>query len=405
MIGVNLDDVKDPVGRVVSITTEATIDTIAGLTPATITVPPADLSSSAGLTVEAGTGANTFTYDGLGPSVPMVLRTGPGNDTANILASSPGGPVSLQAQGGNDIVNVSDAGTAQSVLAPITLDGGGGSTKLDLDDSADTAKRSVLVTPASVTGLAPAAINYEHLAQLQVASGAPHADFTVIPSATTTDVLIGGGSAPRAAPGNVLTMELAGSVGAALNRVSTSQGIQGSWTFANRAAVEFSRFDVLSPTVPSVGGGGGPAGGGAGGGAGPPDVEHLTQAHRAWRAGSSLARFSAVRRPPRGTRFAFTLSQAASVRLSFAQLLPGRRIGRRCVAPTPSARHRSACTRPLVRGALTGAGRAGANTVSFQGRLSPARRLARGSYTVTVIATNAAGQHSSPRTLAFTILG
>ena len=47
---------------------------------------------------------------------------------------------------------------------------------------------------------------------------------------------------------------------------------------------------------------------------------------------------------------------------------------------------------------------AGANRVSFDGRLSRAKRLKRGRYTVTISATDGAGRRSHPVTLVFTIV-
>ena len=58
----------------------------------------------------------------------------------------------------------------------------------------------------------------------------------------------------------------------------------------------------------------------------------------------------------------------------------------------------------LVRGTLTGAARAGANTVAFQGSISRLRRLAPGSYVVTVTATNASGRSSAAHRLSFTVV-
>jgi hypothetical protein len=46
----------------------------------------------------------------------------------------------------------------------------------------------------------------------------------------------------------------------------------------------------------------------------------------------------------------------------------------------------------------------GTNTVTFQGRLSSAKTLKPGRYTVTATATGAAGQRSKPSSLSFTIV-
>ena len=50
------------------------------------------------------------------------------------------------------------------------------------------------------------------------------------------------------------------------------------------------------------------------------------------------------------------------------------------------------------------AGRAGANKLFFQGRISRARTLKPGVYTLAVMAINAAGQRSNPHELTFTVV-
>ncbi|MGH2891286.1 MAG: hypothetical protein ACRDNJ_16850, partial [Solirubrobacteraceae bacterium] len=110
------------------------------------------------------------------------------------------------------------------------------------------------------------------------------------------------------------------------------------------------------------------------------------------------------RRPPLGTVFSFTLDQQATVSLTFTQRQTGRRVKGRCVAQTHRDRHARACTRTLRRGTLTLRGHPGADRLSFQGRLSRARRLAPGRYAVQFTATNAAHQRSASKRLSFTIV-
>ncbi len=131
-----------------------------------------------------------------------------------------------------------------------------------------------------------------------------------------------------------------------------------------------------------------------------PSLSAAGQSHRVWRAGSKLASIS--KRLPVGTVFTFTLDQSAAVSLRFTQSVPGRRVNGRCVAPRPSNRHKKSCKRTVTRGVLALPAHAGANKVSFQGRISSSRKLAPGSYTLQITASNAAG-HSQARTLRFTI--
>jgi hypothetical protein len=134
-----------------------------------------------------------------------------------------------------------------------------------------------------------------------------------------------------------------------------------------------------------------------------PQLSHVGQSHNRWRAGSRLASL-ARRRAPVGTSFVLTLNTAATVRLTFTRAAEGRRVHGRCVARSRRNRLARHCSREVAAGALVFAGaHAGVNRIAFQGHLSRRSRLLPGRYTVTVVASNAAGR-SSPARLAFTIV-
>lgn len=142
-----------------------------------------------------------------------------------------------------------------------------------------------------------------------------------------------------------------------------------------------------------------------GGGPGPvvghlaPLVSGLHQSAHKWREhGPKKARH----KPPRGTKFTFTLNQAATVTLSFAQTPVGRLSGGRCVALRKSNRHHRSCLRTLFKGKFTVNGRIGGNVVVFGGKVG--RKLLKpGRYTLTVTAT-ANGVTSTRKTISFTIV-
>ena len=137
----------------------------------------------------------------------------------------------------------------------------------------------------------------------------------------------------------------------------------------------------------------------------PPTITAAGQSHSRWRTGSALARISrGPARPPVGTTFTVSLDQTATLSFAFAQQLPGRKAGGRCVAQTRSNRTKRRCTRSVARGTLSLAAHAGTNKVAFQGRLTRARKLGAGTYTVLVSATNSARLHSATRRLSFTIV-
>jgi hypothetical protein len=135
----------------------------------------------------------------------------------------------------------------------------------------------------------------------------------------------------------------------------------------------------------------------------PPSIANVAESHRSWREGRKLAH-SSTTSPPIGTTFSFSLNERASVSFMFTQQVGGRKVKGKCVAPTPSNTRMPACKRVVTAGTLSFAAHAGANKVSFQGRISRSKVLKPGAYALLITATNAARQHASPRRLSFTIV-
>jgi hypothetical protein len=141
---------------------------------------------------------------------------------------------------------------------------------------------------------------------------------------------------------------------------------------------------------------------------GAPKLSNLTASALRWREGNRLAQISASkgkrrRRPPIGTTFSFTLDRTAHVTFKFTHAVPGRRVGRRCDVPTRKNRHKRACRRTVVAGALAFSAHAGRNRVRFRGLIARGKRLPPGSYTVLVTAS-ASGKRSRTAMLSFTIV-
>jgi N-acetylneuraminic acid mutarotase len=135
----------------------------------------------------------------------------------------------------------------------------------------------------------------------------------------------------------------------------------------------------------------------------PPTVTNASETNAVWRRGNRLAQIGR-RKPPVGTTFSFALNEQASVSFTFTQQAGGRRVKGKCVAQTKANRRKHSCKRTLTRGTLTFSGRPGTNKVAFQGRISRSNKLRLGAYTLTITASNAAGQRSSPKWLTFTIV-
>jgi hypothetical protein len=110
-----------------------------------------------------------------------------------------------------------------------------------------------------------------------------------------------------------------------------------------------------------------------------------------------------VAKVARGTTFKFQLSEAGSVAITIARQLPGKRSGKRCVAPTKKLRKKKSCKRYKTVGTLKRTGVAGANMVAFSGRLAK-RALALGRYRATIVATDAAGNKSVAKTASFRLV-
>lgn len=125
----------------------------------------------------------------------------------------------------------------------------------------------------------------------------------------------------------------------------------------------------------------------------PPVVSNVKVTPRKWELGSQLPKISAV-----GSKISWQLSEQASTRLTFQKKLKGRRVGKSCLKETAANVSKPRCNRFQNAGTLTQNGKAGANTLSFQGRLTGSKTLAPGSYRVSAQARDAAGQLSKTST-------
>jgi hypothetical protein len=104
-----------------------------------------------------------------------------------------------------------------------------------------------------------------------------------------------------------------------------------------------------------------------------------------------------------GTHVSFRLTEAASMRFSVVKDLPGRKVGRRCVAPSRSNRHKVRCTRTVGVGSFALVGHPGANSFRFTGRVR-GRKLAPTKYRLVETAKDAAGNVSLPQSRSFAIV-
>ncbi len=145
----------------------------------------------------------------------------------------------------------------------------------------------------------------------------------------------------------------------------------------------------------------------------PPVIGRFELTHKRFAVGARPTAISAARKakqkkpkqPVRGTSFNFTLSEAASVHIAITQTVAGHRAsaGKSCAVARRGQKHN--CSRTLILLTLVRAhGGAGANAIAFSGRFGKSR-LAKGAYTATITATDAANNRSAPRSAAFTVTG
>jgi acrosin len=224
-MALTVDDSADGTAR----TANLGAGVLAGLAPAAISY--SNLSS---LTVDGGTGGNSFTVSGT--PAPTTLNTGTGNDTVTVQATSQ--TLAVNGESGSDTVTVGNAGSVQNMTAAVTVTNTAGATALTVDDSADGTARSATLGAASLTGLAPAAINYASLSSLTVNGGTGGNTFTITgtPAATTLNSGTGNDTVTVQATSQALTVDgTNGSDTVTVGNAHSVQGINGAVTITNTA--------------------------------------------------------------------------------------------------------------------------------------------------------------------------
>lgn len=203
--------------------------------------------------------------------------------------------------------------------------------------------------------------------------------------AGTTTLTCALGTLPSGATATINVSAKLGSVGTATDIANAAAPATDPTLANNQVSILAS---VLAPIAPVA----------------VPTLTAVSQKHSTWRAGGKLATIGRARhKVPVGTAFSFTLNTPAQVSFTFTQSLTGRKGKGKCVASTRKNRRAHSCKRTVTIGVLSFSGRGGANTVSFQGRLSKSRKLRPGRYMVQIVASDSAG-HSATQRLSFTVV-
>jgi virginiamycin B lyase len=189
-----------------------------------------------------------------------------------------------------------------------------------------------------------------------------------------------------------------GGLGANAGPRYIAPGPSNTLWFTEQTANKIGRITGI---VEPGGGGGGGGGGQVGGDTTVPAVTRARVSPRKVVVGPKRTPVRLVRRT--GATISFTLSEQAAVSLRIEQVLRGRRVGRRCVRPTPSLGKKRRCTRYKRAGTLERSGRQGRNAVRFTGRIGK-RALRRGRHRLTITARDPAGNRSKAKRTSFRIV-
>jgi hypothetical protein len=111
------------------------------------------------------------------------------------------------------------------------------------------------------------------------------------------------------------------------------------------------------------------------------------------------------KKAPAGTTLSYALSEIATVSIGIEKATAGRKSGGVCVKPTSKLKKAKAkkCTRYVVINTLTRLQLAGANKVSFSGRIDKTK-LKPGKYRFSITGKDAKGNVSAPVKKSFTIV-
>ncbi len=339
-----------------------------------------------------------------------------GQGGAGAEADGGGGGGGIFGGGGGGAGEFSNAGTPQN---PVLANGGGG--------GGGGGSSGVVLGAMGVSGfsLLPTAVEAQPAVTFSWTPPPPAVITTAASAVTATTATLNGTINPNAwqptgcsfsispAPSGVSTFPCAqqlavGGTPAAVSATALGLTPDTTYTVALTAVTvqgssSGGTVTFTTPTQPN--GSASSAGGNKAG----PVISALTLSPRRFRGGTHAATIAkhAHKRAPTGTTISFTLSQPATVTLTFQRAQPGMSSGTRCLAPPRMGRHGRHCTRyTTVHGSVSiAAAPAGGDHISFDGLLAGGAKLAPGSYRVVLSASDANGTTAAAQHPAFTLLG
>jgi hypothetical protein len=336
---------------------------------------------------------DVFSVQRAGPPGTFAIKHGGTVVTTAVLTE-----VRVYGSADADTLTVDAAGGP--VTPRTTFAAAGGDDALVVDDSSRSAAERYVIDPAAVLRSNAGEVGFDSATErVQVRGGSGADTFDATPSPDTTFDLRG--AAPTTSPGDRLTYRDA-------NLASTrspASGPDGQFTAPGVKPVVFTGMEEVSLAVPGLPAQTtAPAPSAPQGGGEAPSTSSNPLVPDTVRPVARSLKLSPARIAKRGRRarpipsLSFSLSEAASVQVVLERRVKGRRVGSRC---STSARTGKRCT--VFRRALTmkSAGAQGANKLRLP---SSIRRLPRGTYRLTLVATDAAGNKSAARRVTLTIV-
>jgi hypothetical protein len=305
----------------------------------------------------------------------------------------------VRAYGSSD----ADTMTVSAASGPVTPDvgflGRGGDDLAVVDDSTRSAGERYAIDPTAVLRSNAGDVSFDaatERVEVRGGSGADAFDVTASPD-TTFDLR---GADPTTSPGDRLTYN-----DPSLSSTrSPASGPDGQFTAPGVKPVVFTGMESVFLAVPGLPAQQTPAATTPQGGTETPQPSNPVTPPDITRPVAASLRLSPSRIAKRGRRarpipsLSFSLTEAASVQVVLERSVKGRRVGSRC---STSARTGKRCT--VFRRALTmkSAGAQGANKLRLPSKV---RSLPRGTYRLTLTATDAAGNKSAARRVTLTIV-
>jgi N-acetylneuraminic acid mutarotase len=192
--------------------------------------------------VNGGSGANIYNIINTEAGFTTTVNTGAGSDTVNVLATSGTLTVNGQGGGGNDVLNLGSANSLAGINGPVNVINGPSYFHVNVNDGADNANHlNVILSTGSLTGLAPAAINFglASINTLGIAVGNGNNSYTVTGSQAYLGTILNTGDGNDTVNiqgnANALTVNAGGSGADVVNvgNAKSLAGITGALTLNN----------------------------------------------------------------------------------------------------------------------------------------------------------------------------